>query len=58
MEQEEKIGSKANADHHDAVLREDCVEVESAPCGEALRVGEATLSLEVGNDEKEAKVDD
>ena len=33
MEQEEKIGSNAWEGHHDAVLQEDQVEVESTPCG-------------------------
>ena len=56
MEQEEKIGSEANAGHHKAVLGEDRVQVERAPCGEAFNtVLEVTLGLEVGN---ETQVDD
>ena len=58
MEQEEKIGAKASAGHHDAVLREDRVQVERTPCGEAFNVVEVTLGLEVGNNCNETQVDD
>ena len=59
MEQEEKIGSEAYAGHHKAVLGEDRVQVERAPCGEAFNaVLEVTLGLEVGNDCNETQVED